>query len=296
MQKTLFAAITIIFLTSCGNNNRKFDASGTFETDETIVSTEATGTILEFNLREGEMLEAGQYVGLVDTTQLFLRKKQLEAQIVSILSQKPDISAQLGSLQAQLKAAEKEQQRFTRLVQQEAAPRKQLDDITAQVQVLREQIEAQLSSLSISSESITQQTIPLQVQIDQINDQLNKCRIMNPVKGTVIEKYVEEKEMTAVGKPLYRIADLSYLTLRAYITGNQLPQVKLNQQVTVLIDSTKNHYRELPGTITWISDRSEFTPKSIQTKDERANLVYAVKIRVKNDGTLKTGMYAEVKF
>lgn len=296
MNKSFIIVITLLILTSCTSNKNNFDASGTFETEETIVSVEASGTILELNVQEGQVLEAGQFIGYVDTTQLFLRKKQLQAQIQSILSQKPDVSAQLGSVQAQLRAAEKEQQRFTRLVDQDAAPRKQLDDITAQVNVLKEQIEAQRSSLQISSESLTQQTFPLKVQIDQINDQLAKSKIINPVGGSVIATYVEEKEMATTGKPLYKIADLTYLTLRAYLTGDQLPLVRLNQQVTVLIDSTRKEYKKVPGTVTWISDQSEFTPKSIQTKDERANLVYAIKIRVKNDGTLKTGMYAEVKF
>ena len=296
-MKRISIIITSLFiLASCGKKENSFDASGSFETEETIISAQASGTIEQLNMEEGALLNAGQYVGYIDTTQLFLKKQQLMAQINAVMSQQPDIPEQLGALQSQLRAAEKEQQRFTRLVAQDAAPQKQLDDITAQVRMLRQQIEAQRSSLNITSRSLSEQATPLRVQIDQINDQIAKSKIINPVKGTVLVKYAEEHELTAAGKPLYKIADLSYLTIRAYITGDQLPLVRLNEQVTVFVDSTKDNYRQLHGIITWISDQSEFTPKTIQTKDERANLVYAIKIRVNNDGSLKDGMYAAIKF
>jgi len=296
MKRISIIITAFLVLVSCGKKEDDFDASGSFETEETIISSQASGTIQQLQVEEGAQLSAGDYVGYVDTTQLFLKKKQLLAQIDAVLSQRPNISEQLGALQSQLKAAEKEQQRFTRLVAQDAAPQKQLDDITAQVRTLRQQIEAQRSSLNIASRGISEQAAPLRVQIDQINDHISKSKIVNSVNGSVLVKYAKEHEVTAPGKPLYKIADISYLTLRAYITADQLSHLRLNQRVTVFVDSTKDSYRHLPGVVTWISDQSEFTPKTIQTKDERANLVYAIKIRVSNDGTLKDGMYAEVKF
>jgi HlyD family secretion protein len=286
----------IVTLGSCSNNKNKFDASGAFEAEETIISSEATGTLKQFNVTEGQALQAGQTIGYIDSIQLVLKKKQLEAQIKSVLAQRPDISTQLASLQEQLRAAQTDQQRIGNLVKQDALPRKQLDDINSKVDVLKKQIDATQSQLKITSGSITEQANPLQVQIQQVNDQLSKCTIVNPVNGTVLTKYAETNEVVAPGKPLYKVADVSTLLLRAYITGGQLSQVKLNQKVKVLIDEGPEKYRELEGTIEWISSQAEFTPKTIQTKEERANLVYATKIRVKNDGSLKIGMYGEVKF
>jgi len=284
------------FLFSRGNNKKAFDASGSFEAEETIISAEAAGVLLKFNVEEGQTLKAGEVLGFIDSTQTYLKKKQLESQIRSTLSQRPDISAQVASLQVQLKSAEREQARLTNLVKAGAATQKQLDDMNAQVEVVKKQISALQSSLGITSQSITQQTSPLQIQIQQTQDLLNKCRVINPVNGTVLTKYMEVKEMASPGKPLYKIADLSSLTLRAYITGDQLTQIKFNQNVKVLVDDGPDNYKTVDGLITWISDKAEFTPKTIQTKEERANLVYAIKIKVKNDGSLKLGMYAEVKF
>jgi len=284
------------FIISCSAKEDNFDASGSFEAEETIIASEAAGVIKVFNLQEGQTLQAGQTIGYIDSLQLYLKKKQLQAQIGAVLSKKPNVSTQIASLQEQLKAAQREQKRLRNLVQVDAATPQQLDNMNAQVEVLQRQISAQRSALTISTESLSQEAIPLQVQIDQVNDQLQKCRLINPVNGTVLAKYAEEKEIAAPGKPLYRIANLSTLNLRAYITGDQLSRVKLNQPVTVLVDNGPDTYKEYPGTITWINNKSEFTPKTIQTKDERANLVYATKIKVKNDGFLKLGMYAEVKF
>jgi HlyD family secretion protein len=296
MKAVIGIAFVIFFVVSCKDQQNKFDASGSFEAEETIISAEASGTIKQFNIEEGQTLNAGQNIGYIDSMQLYLMKKQLHAQIKSTLSQKPNISVQLASLQAQLETAEKEQQRYSNLVKAEAAPQKQLDDVTAEVNILKKQIQAQQSSLGITSKSIIQQATPLQVQIEQVSDQLAKCRIVNPLNGIVLTKYAEQNERAAPGKPLYKIADLTWLLLRAYITGNQLSQIKLNQKVKVLVDDGNDKYKEYIGTIEWISNKAEFTPKTIQTKDERANLVYAVKIKVKNDGLLKSGMYAEVKF
>jgi len=291
----LVAGIAIV-LTACNDNKASFDASGSFEAEETIISSEATGTIKQFSIEEGQTLEAGQEIGYIDSLQLYLKKKQLEAQVTAILGKKPNIPVQLSALQEQLKTTEKERTRVANLVKGDAATPKQLDDINAQIEVLKKQIEAQQSTLSISSEGLSKDIVPLQVQVEQLNDQLAKCKIINPANGTVLAKYAETNEMTTTGKPLYKIADLSNIILRAYITSNQLTQVKLNQKVKVLTDDGKGGYKETEGTITWINDKAEFTPKTIQTKDERANMVYAVKIKVKNDGSYKVGMYGEIKF
>ena len=284
-------------ITACNDNKVSYDASGSFEAEETIISSEATGTIKRFEIEEGQTLEAGQNIGYIDSLQLYLKKKQLEAQVIAILGKKPNISVQLSALQTQLKTAEKEKTRVANLVKGDAATPKQLDDINAQIEVLKKQIEAQQSSLSISSDGLGKDVVPLQVQIEQLNDQLAKCNIINPTNGTVLAKYAETNEMTAVGKPLYKIADLTNIILRAYITGNQLTQVKLNQKVKVLTDDGKGGYKETEGTIIWINDKAEFTPKTIQTKDERANMVYAMKVKVPNPaGIYKIGMYGELKF
>lgn len=284
-----------LFTASCSNHEHAFDASGTFEAEETIISSELAGTIKKLNIQEGQQLKAGQYIGYIDSLQLYLKKKQLQAQIQAALSRRPNVPVQLASLQEQLRAAEVEQKRISNMLADDAATARQLDEITAQVNVLKSQITAQRSSLGISTESITQETLPLQVQIEQVNDQLVKARLISPLNGTVLTKYAEENEMAAPGKPLFKIADLSTIILRAYITGSQLNQVKLGQKVGVLVGAGDEEYRQYDGTISWVSDKAEFTPKTIQTKEERANLVYAVKISVKNDGLLKTGMYADVK-
>lgn len=283
------------FVAGCAGGEIKYDASGTFEAVETIVSAEANGIIKRFTVEEGQELKANQVVGYVDSVQLYLKKKQLEAQIAAVLSKKPNIAIQIASLQEQLRQAQREQTRVENLLKADAATQKQLDDATAQVEIIKKQIAAQESSLGITSKSINEESGPLTVQIAQLEDQLSKCKIVNEVNGTVLTKYAEVNEMTATGKPLYKIADLSEIILRAYVTGDQLPDLKLGQHVTVLIDAPENSYKEYPGEIQWISCKAEFTPKTIQTKDERANLVYAVKIRVKNDGLIKIGMYGEVK-
>lgn len=299
-----------VLLLSCAKDEKDFDASGSFEAEETIISAEAAGTILQFLIEEGQALQPGQTVGFIDSTQLFLKKKQLEAQVKATRSRTPDISAQTGFYAQQTAVAQsrlahlrKEQQRFESLVKADAATQKQLDDVVAQVDeaqkqlgVISRQKEAQVSALRTQSTSLGSDVLPLQAQIDQLNDQLARCRIVNPVKGTVLTQYTEAHEMASPGKPLYKIADLSTLILRAYLTGNQLPGVKLNQKMTVLTDDGKGGYLQTQGTLIWINDKAEFTPKTIQTKNERANLVYAIKIKVPNDGTFKIGMYGEVKF
>ncbi len=288
--------LSALLIVACNNNQKDFDASGTFESVETIVSTEAAGTIKQFDLEEGQMLEANQFIGFIDTVQLYLRKKQLEAQIDATVGQKPNIPLQVAALQEQLKEAELNSNRTKNLVKADAAPQKQLDDANTQVEVLKKQIEAQKSALGITSETFNKNVPPLQRQIAQINDQLVKCRIINPVKGTVLTKYSQVFEIAAPGKALYKIAAIDTIILRAYITGTQLSQIKLGQKVNVRADDGAKNYRNYSGTIYWISDKSEFTPKTVQTKEERADLVYAIKVRVANDGFLKIGMYGDIKF
>lgn len=291
---SILAVFAFLLCIACNNKQVQFEASGTFETEQTIVSSEASGTIKQLELRDGQELEAGQLIGYVDSLQLYLKKKQLEAQIKAVLSKKPHIAKQTAAIKEQLKATEKERNRVINMVQADAATPKQLDDINAQVEVLKKQIVAQNSTLDLSAASITQETLPLQVQILQLNDQLNKCKIINPLKGTVLTRYASVNEVTTTGKPIYEIADLSTLTLRAYVTGNQFSKIKINQKLTVMVDDGPGKYARYEGFVEWISDKAEFTPKTIQTKDERANLVYAVKIKVKNDGRLKIGMYGEI--
>ena len=287
--------LLIILLSSCSESDHPFDATGTFEAKEIIVSAEVTGTIEQFAVLEGAAVEQGEVLGWIDSTQLHLKKKQLLAQIEAILSKRPKIATQLASYRVQLETAERELKRAQNLFEAEAATLKQVDDARAQVDVIRRQMEAHRSSLDISSQGLVTETLPLTAQVEQIDDQLSRCKITNPVEGTILTQYAEAHELVTSGTPLYKVADLSYLELRAYITGSQLPLVKLNQGVQVFTDSGSGSYNEYPGTITWISGKSEFTPKTIQTKEERADLVYAIKVRVKNEGYLKIGMYGEVK-
>lgn len=297
--KTTFAtwmALTALLMLSCKQAPQLYDASGSFEAIETLIPADASGIIQQLDIREGQVIDSAQIIGYIDSTQLHLRKKQLEAQIKAVLSKKPNISRQLAAYQVQLDQARHELARIDRLVKADAATPKQLDDAKSMVAVIEKQMEALQSTLSITSEGLSQDTEPLFTQIAQLNDQIRRCVITNPVKGTVLTTYAEPFEMAVPGKPLYKIADLSSIILRAYITGDQLTGRRLGDQVTIMVDDTSGTYKTYNGTIEWISDKAEFTPKTIQTKDERANLVYAMKIRVANDGYLKIGMYGEVKW
>jgi len=293
--KSFFCFVPLLILSACSNGNNKHDATGTFEAEEIIVSSEAAGKLVWLNVEEGTTLKQNQMVGIVDTLQLFLKKKQLEASIKAILSKQPDVAAQLAAIEEQIKSANTEKLRIEKLVRSNAAASKQLDDVSAQIEVLNKQYEAAKSSLNITRLALQSETNPLQIQIEQINDQLNKSKIKNPVDGVVLTRYAKQNEVTSSGKALYKIADLSKMTLRAYINGNQLAQVKLGQKAKVFVDKGNDEQKELSGEIYWIASKAEFTPKTIQTKDERANLVYAVKVRVVNDGYLKIGMYGEIK-
>ncbi|MDP3446336.1 MAG: HlyD family efflux transporter periplasmic adaptor subunit, partial [Ignavibacteria bacterium] len=279
-----------------GNGNEKYDATGTFESEEIIVSSEAMGKLVMFGVEEGINLKQNQIVGVVDTIQLHLKKKQLESTIKALLSKQPEISTQLAAIQEQIETARIEKNRIENLVKSNAATTKQLDDINSQIEILNKQFNASKSSLTITRQGLQSETYPLQIQIEQINDQINKSIIKNPVDGTVLTRYAKQNEVTANGKALYKIADLSTMTLRAYINGDQLGQIKVGQKIKVFVDSGEGKQKEMSGEIYWISSKTEFTPKTIQTKDERTNLVYAIKVKVKNDGYLKMGMYGEVIF
>jgi HlyD family secretion protein len=298
MRTTNYLILTLLSveLMSCGNTKTDFDAAGAFESVETIISAQATGTILQFDITEGQVLKSGQYLGYIDSTQLYLKKQQLASEIAALKSQMPNASVQVATLQAQLSEAVKMQTRVKSLFAQNAATQQQVEEADLQVEMLKKQIAAQTSTLSNTSSTLLNNIASLQSQVDLLNDQLSKCRIVNPIKGTVLTKYSESQEMATPGKALYKIADTDTLILRVYITGSQLSQIKMGQQVTVKADKGKDEYGEYKGTVAWISDKSEFTPKTIPTKEERADLVYAIKIRVPNDGYLKIGMYGEVKF
>ena len=285
-----------ILLFSCKSKDNNYDASGYFEAVETIVSAQANGQILSLNVDEGQELAAGQQVGQIDSTQIYLTLQQVQSQRGAVLSRKPDIGSQTAVLKEQITTAKRELARVERLAAGNAATQKQMDDARSAVAVLQKQLDAQQTSLSNASSSVSKEGSPLEVQMSLLKDQLNKTHIINPINGTVLVKYVEQNEMASMGKPLYKIADLSEIILRAYITNTQLANLKLGQKVTVLVDKGKDKNAEYQGNIEWISSKAEFTPKTIQTKDERSNEVYAIKIRVKNDGFLKIGMYGDVKF
>lgn len=293
-MKAMYLVLVAAVLGACSQSNGNYDASGTFEATEIMVSAESSGKITALNLREGEHLQKDQVVGAIDSIQVYLRKKQLQHSIRALLSRHPEIRKQIAVLGQQIATQKNEKVRVEKLVAANAANRKQLDDINAQLAVLEKQLAAQQSTLSITSKGIDEDAATLEIQVQQADDLLKKCRIVNPVEGTVLVKYAEAGEMAVPGKSLYKIANLDTLIFRAYITSGQLTLLKPGQTVRVFSDFGDTT-REYPGVVEWISEKSEFTPKTIQTQDERANLVYAVKIAVKNDGYLKIGMYGQVK-
>ena len=296
MKKTIFMASVALIMAACGNKEKTYDATGTFEATETTVFAEQSGALLAFHVNEGDELAMGHEVGLIDTTQTWLKIQHLGATKEVYQSQKPDMERQIAAIRQQLVKAQQEEQRYRELVADGAAPSKMLDDVVSQVKVLQRQLDAQISSLSTSTRALDKQTAAADVQVSQLRDMLRKCHITTPTKGTVLEKYVERGEFVAVGKPLFKIADTEDMYMRAYVTSAQLQNIKLGQKVKVFADYGDNQRKEYDGSISWISSRSEFTPKTILTDDERADLVYAVKIAIKNDGYVKIGMYGEVKF
>ena len=283
-------------IAACGEKAKDYDATGTFEATETTIYAEQSGALLNFSVSEGDSIAPGQEIGVVDTTQIWLKIRQLGATKEVYRSQKPDMEKQIAATRQQLAKAQAEQRRYQELVADGAAPGKMLDDAKSQVQVLRHQLDAQISSLNTSSRSLDKQIAATDVQVSQLYDQLRKCHVVAPAGGTVLEKYVESGEFVTTGKPLLKVADLQRMYIRAYVTSAQLKSIRVGQPVKVFADYGDQQKKEYAGTVSWISSRSEFTPKTILTDDERADLVYAVKIAIRNDGYAKIGMYGEVKF
>ena len=294
--KYVTGIVLAIGLMGCQRNTEDFDATGTFEATEVIVSAEASGKLIHFRADEGVQLTCGEEVGLIDTVQLHLQKMQLLANRKSVDTQRPDIGKQIAATRQQIAKAEQEKSRVERLLQSNAANRKQWDDWNAEIALLNKQLEAQLSTLQKSTASLNEQSASVAIQVAQVEDKLQKSRIISPISGTVLAKYAEAGELASVGKPLFKIADVENMYLRAYITSKQLAEVKLGQQVVLYADFGDGERKTFEGMVTWISDKAEFTPKTILTDDERANQVYAIKIAFRNDGTAKIGMYGEVKF
>lgn len=295
-QLAIIAIIATIatILPGC-NHTPDYDATGIFEATDVTVSAETTGKIMWLDIAEGDSVTAGQPLAVIDTCVLTLQQKQILSQKQSARSSSPDIAAQVASLRTQIAHQQNEVKRLQRLLADGATTQKQYDDATAMLRALQGQLDAQLSTLGKSQSSISDNASALQYQSEQIAEQIAKSTIKSPLTGTVLIKYAEPGEFATPGKPLYKIANLNDIYLRAYFTANQLANIKLGQKVTVIADFGGDEQYEYPGKITWIAQESEFTPKSIQTKDSRANLVYAVKIAVKNDGRLKLGQYGEVR-
>jgi len=293
-RNIIISLLLLLGLNSCDDRGLSHDASGSFEAVETIISAEANGKILQLSIEEGQELNVGQVIGHIDSTQMYARKLQLLQSKKAILSGRPQASVQTDALKKELANAILDRDRTENLVKGGVATQKQLDDANAKVITLRARINAQESSLQTTTSSLNEQAGTVDAQLTEINDQLKKCTVTNPLKGTVLSKYAEQYEMTAAGRPLYKIADLSNIILRAYITGDLLSQVKLDQKVKVFTDDGKGGFKETEGVVTWINDKAEFTPKTIQTKNERANLVYAIKVKIRNDGFYKIGMYGEM--
>jgi len=294
--KTTSCIIMMILLTtSCNRSGVQYDASGTFETQEIIVSAETLGKILMLDIQEGDNVKEGDVLGVIDTMQLYLSKLQLKTSIKAVTSRKTNVNTQIAVLQEQLSTAKVEKERIEKLLKANAANRKQLDDINAQIAVLEKQIAAQRSAMESGNSSISEESSALEIQIAQLDDQLKKSRITSPINGTILVKYAEKGEMAAPGKALFKVANTDEMILRAYVSASQFTQLKLGQEIAVFADFGEKETREYKGSVVWISEKAEFTPKTVQTRDERDNLVYAIKIRVKNDGYLKIGMYGGVK-
>jgi HlyD family secretion protein len=295
MKKMEYLLLLLLMaLYSCSSSDSGTDATGVFEATEIIVSAESSGKLLSFTVQEGDQMAKGQVLGQIDSTQLYLNKLQVHANQLALQSSRPDVQSQLDAIDREIEKAEFEKKRIERLLEGDAATQKQLDDINAQLEVLRANRTAKETALNINTEAIDAQVQAMEAQIDLINDQLERSTITSPIEGTVLVKYAEEGELTGTGKPLFKIANLSQMILRAYVTADQLPKLQIGQSVDVLAEFGETNIKEYTGKITWISSKSEFTPKTIQTQDERANLVYAVKVAVPNDGLLKIGMYGGI--
>lgn len=293
-MKRIVYIVAAMLAVSCSTET-KFDAQGTFEATEVIISSEAAGRILNFDIEEGMAINADEPLAVIDSVQLHLQRSQLEAQLSALLNSRPDVQTQVASLREQIATLKVEQRRIENMLRDGAATEKQKDDVDAQIRILESQLSATLSTLNTNTSTINSNAEAIRVQISALDDRIAKCRATSPISGTVLVKYAQEGELATVGKPLVKIADLGNIYLRAYFTSDQLASIKLGDEVTVTADFGGEERYDYVGRVAWISPESEFTPKTIQTKDSRANLVYAVKIAVENDGRLKIGLAGEVK-
>ena len=296
MKRIYIAALGALILAAGCKKGPKYDAEGFFEGTEVVVSAEGTGRLLEFNVHEGDTLRQGQEVGLIDTTQLMLKEKQLSEQHDAVTAESPDVQKQVSALQAKIALAKTEQRRVQNLIADGAATRQQLDKANAEVKALEGELSAVTSTLDKTRSSISENAQAVGYGRAQVKDLINKCHVVSPIAGTVLAKYAEQGEIAAAGHPLFKVSDLYNMWLRAYVTSDQLAGIKLGQKATVYADYGGGNIQKYPGEVVWIASDSEFTPKSVQTSDSRANLVYAVKVRVKNDGKLKIGFYGGVDF
>ncbi|MDP4290908.1 MAG: HlyD family efflux transporter periplasmic adaptor subunit [Bacteroidota bacterium] len=291
-MKASYLFATLLLLAACNPNKERSDAYGNFEAIETTISAEANGKLLSFNLEEGQTLNSGVPVGLIDTVDTQLRLLQLKAQLAAVGSRTDNLNAQIAVLDKQTENLQTDKNRIEGMFKDKAATQKQMDDINGAIDVNGKQKDA----ITVQFKGVKDDAAVVRRQIDELKEQIRKCHIMNPVKGTVLAKYVQANEMMTTGKAMYKIADISTLDLKVYVSGSQLSDVKIGKEVKVLVDRPNGTIKKTIGKVSWVSDQSEFTPKIIQTRDERVNLVYAVKIKVKNDGSLKIGMPAEVNF
>lgn len=293
--KSLFLVIIVCFI-SCINNNHDADAYGVFEATEIIVSSENNGKLLSFHVSEGQTYQKGEEIGCIDTFQLHLQIQQLESTIRATLASRPDIPSQINTLQSKLQTLEKERARITTLVEANAATTKQLDDVNAEIEITRSQIAATKSTLNTQSSAILENVEAMRFQLLQLEDAMEKCKIKAPITGTVLKKYIEPNELAFQGKPLFKIADITNMFIKVYVTEDMLSSIKLGQKAEIHIDMEDMQSKSYTGTVQWISAKAEFTPKMIQTKNERVNMVYAVKIAFSNDGSAKIGMPGDVIF
>lgn len=296
LNKIYMAALIAAAMTSCGKKDVDYDASGVFETTEVIVSARGTGEIMSLNVEEGQHVTANEQLGILDITQLRLKKDQLAAGKEAANSRRLNTAQQVASIQQQIANLQTEQNRFKALLRDGAATQKQVDDLGYQIATLKKQLAAVGEQVSTANQSIDGQSAGFDAQIGQIDDMMRQAIITSPITGVILSKYAEAGEFAAPGRPLFKVGDVGEMKLRAYITADQLTGLKIGQKVKVYADQGRNGRKEYPGTVSWISSEAEFTPKTIQTRDERSNLVYAVKINVKNDGQIKRGMYGDVKF
>ena len=295
MKSAVYLLGLAVLFFACHGEDGEYDATGVFETTEVIVSAQGTGEIMRFDIDEGKTVDAEVELGYIDTVQLSLKKQELLANLEATDSRRYDVARQIASLREEIATQKREQQRYQNLVQAKAANQKQLDDINARLATLEKQLAAQTETLENGNRTVSGQVRMLEAQLAQVEDQIGKCRISSPINGTILSKYAEAGELASQGRALFKVGDIVNMYLRAYITADQLTELKIGQSVRVFADEGECGRREYAGTVSWISDKAEFTPKTIQTRDERANLVYAVKIQIQNDGFVKRGMYGEIK-